>query len=203
MTFIVTGKFDREEIIASVEAVCGDWKSGESGRNQTNPTFVGKTHVVERGNVTREHVTLAFPAPSGADTDAMTAEMLATYLGASTNSRLYWAVVQNGFADEATSDYIGLSDTGLLYIYLYVDPARTEESLDVVRNGPFDLQGPQQRLHRAMGRGLGFVQHVGNLAGTRSPSVTQNPKDSCLNSSQLNWRHGNSFRINSNDHLMY
>ncbi len=133
MTFIVTGKFDQDEIVATVESLCGDWTPGESGREQPDPTFTGQTHVVERDNVTREHVTMAFPAPFGASPDATTAEMLSSYLGASTNSRLYWAVVQNGLADEATADYIGLSDTGLFYIYLSVDPSRTEEALDVVR----------------------------------------------------------------------
>ena len=134
MTFIVTGKFDKNEIIASVESLCGDWETGESGRDQPDPAFTGQTRVVERENVTREHITLAFPAPSGANPDATTGEMLSTYLGASTNSRLYWSVVQNGLADEASADYVGLSDTGLIYIYLSVDPARAEEALEVVRN---------------------------------------------------------------------
>ena len=38
----------------------------------------------------------------------------------------------NGLADEATANYVGLSDTGLFYIYLSVDPTRTKEAIDVV-----------------------------------------------------------------------
>lgn len=132
MTFIVTGRFNRDEIIAAVEDSCGDWTSGESGRDQPNPVFSRQTRVFPRDNVTREHVTLAFPAPSAASTEAITAEMLSAYLGASTNSRLYWAVVQNGLADEATADFAGFSDAGLIYIYLSVDPARTDEAIEVV-----------------------------------------------------------------------
>jgi len=140
LSFVITGDFDRDEIIKTVETHCGDWQLSDNGRDQSTPAFRPSTHTVQRDSVSREHIALALPAPASADDHAATADLLSYYLGASTNSRLYWSIIQQGLADEASAEYINFSDTGLFYVYISVDPHNAEQVLDIVRSEMADLK---------------------------------------------------------------
>lgn len=185
LTFVITGAFDREEIIRAVEAQCGNRHTSDAAREQTAPIFHPSKRVVQRENVAREHIALGFPAPPSADEHAPTADLLSTYLGASTNSRLYWSVIQQGLADEASAEYINFSDAGLFYVYLSVDPQNASRVLDIVRREMTDLKNgvDNDALLRAKAKkvtglicngenGLSrFSQIVGNLS-TGTPLKT-------------------------------
>lgn len=139
LTFIVTGRFDRDDVIRTVEATCGAWTSHPTERDQDPPAFTPGSRVVQKEGVAREHIAFAVPAPRENDSDAVTADMLAAYLGASTNSRLFWSVIQKGLADEASAEYIGFSDAGLFYVYLSVDPDNAAEVVEIVNRELADL----------------------------------------------------------------
>ena len=76
---------------------------------------------------------MAYPAPCDSNEWATTADLLARYLGAASNSRLFWSVIQMGLADEASADFCGFSDTGLFYVYVSVDPENVSRVLEIVR----------------------------------------------------------------------
>lgn len=185
LTFVITGAFDREEIIRAVETHCGNWHPSAAARKQPTPIFQPATRIVQRENAAREHIALAFPAPPSADAHAPTADLLAVYLGAASNSRLYWSIIQQGLADEASADYIDFSDAGLFYIYLSVDPQNASRVLDIARREMADLKNgidkdalQRAKTKRATGmicsgeNGLSrFSQIVGNLS-TGTPLKT-------------------------------
>lgn len=133
MTLVITGRFDRDAMIRAAETHCGSWAPRKAIREQAPPAFHPSTRVLERPNVIREHIAMAFPAPRDSDDWAATADLLAHYLGAATNSRLFWSVVQKGLADEASADFYGFSDTGLFYVYVSVDPENVSKALEIVR----------------------------------------------------------------------
>lgn len=133
LTFVITGQFDRDQIIQAVEENCGDWAPVPDGRDQGAPAFHGSRRTVRREQVVREHIAIAYPAPPDADTWSAAADLTAAYLGASSNSRLFWTVVQKGLADEASADYFGFSDAGLFYLYVSVDPENVSQVLETVR----------------------------------------------------------------------
>ena len=185
LTFIITGSFDRNEIIHAVETHCGSWLSGDQGREQPTPTFQASSRVVKREGVAREHIALALPAPPAPDDQAVTADLLSAYLGASTNSKLYWSVIQEGLADEASAEYIGFSDAGLFHVYASVDPQNAARVLDIIRHEMADLKNgidadALERAKTKLATGLicsgenglsRFSQIVGNL-GTTTPLKT-------------------------------
>lgn len=133
LTFIITGRFDRDEIIRTVTDCCGDWEAHPTDRKQPAPKFTPRSQVQHREGVAREHIAFAVPAPPAHDAESVTADLLAAYLGASTNSRLFWSVIQKGLADEASADYYGFSDAGLFYVYLSVDPKNAAEVMEIVQ----------------------------------------------------------------------
>jgi len=139
LTFIITGRFDRDEIIETVSNCCGDWASHPADRDQDTPRFSSGSRVEQREGVAREHIAFAVPAPPAHSQDSVTADLLAAYLGASTNSRLFWSVIQKGLADEASADYYGFSDSGLFYVYTSVDPANAEHVMGIIRDELDDL----------------------------------------------------------------
>ena len=49
LTFVITGAFDRDEIIRAVDAQCGGWQVSDHGREQSIPTF----HASNRRCATR------------------------------------------------------------------------------------------------------------------------------------------------------
>ncbi len=140
MTFVITGRFDRDEMIRATETHCGGWQSHEAVREQMEPGFRPAKRVLERPNVIREHIALAYPAPPDSDEWATTSDLLAHYLGAASNSRLFWSVIQKGLADEASADFCGFSDTGLFYIYVSVDPKNVSRVLEIVRHEVDELK---------------------------------------------------------------
>lgn len=133
LTFVITGQFDRDQIIQAVSRNCGGWAPATGDREQSAPVFHTARRSVKRDQVVREHIALAYNAPPDSDEWAATADLLAAYLGASTNSRLFWSVVQKGLADEASADYFGFSDAGLFYLYVSVDPRNASRVLETVR----------------------------------------------------------------------
>jgi predicted Zn-dependent peptidase len=139
LTFIITGQFDRDQIIETVTNCCGDWTSHPADREQAVPTFSPSAQVQTREGVAREHIAFAVPAPAARHDESVTADLLAAYLGASTNSRLFWSVIQKGLADEASADYYGFSDSGLFYVYISVDPANAAEVMEIIRGELKDL----------------------------------------------------------------
>ncbi|MDE2888349.1 MAG: pitrilysin family protein [Gemmatimonadota bacterium] len=141
MTLVITGRFDRDAMIRTAETHCGGWEPGKAIREQVAPSFHPTTRVLARPNVIREHIAMAFPAPCDSDDWATTADLVAHYLGAASNSRLYWSVVQKGLADEASADFYGFSDTGLFYVYVSVDPENVPRVLDIVRKEIDGLKG--------------------------------------------------------------
>ena len=140
LSFVITGRFDRDEVIRAVETHCAAWQPHGADRTQPAPRFHGATRVVQREGVAREHIALALPAPSDADDWAATANVLAAYLGAASNSRLFWSVIQKGLADEASADYFGFSDTGLFYLYASVDPKNAAQVLNIIRRELAELK---------------------------------------------------------------
>ncbi|MCE2441056.1 MAG: insulinase family protein [Candidatus Latescibacteria bacterium] len=141
MTLVITGRFDRDSMIRAAETHCGGWEPRKAIRQQVKPAFHPATRVLERPNVVREHIAMAFPAPCDSDDWATTADLLAHYLGAASNSRLFWSVVQTGLADEASADFYGFSDTGLFYVYVSVDPQNVPQVLEIVRREIDGLKG--------------------------------------------------------------
>lgn len=133
LTFIITGSFNKDEVIRAIEQNCGKWESLGATREQPKPGFKRGTRCIRRDEVAREHIALAFPSPSANDDWATTADLLASYLGAASNSQLYWSIVEKGLADEASADYFGFSDAGLLYVYISVDPTKAGHVLEIIR----------------------------------------------------------------------
>src|SRR6185503_11454432 len=67
------------------------------------------------------------------DPDRYAAAMLAQVLGDSDGSRLYWALVETGLAEEAGAQYDGRDGTGELLVTAVCDPKDAEKVESICR----------------------------------------------------------------------
>lgn len=116
------GNLDFDRFVEHVDSVCGGWKPGPVGRS--HPPF--RTHeervLVPMKQANRAYIAWLCPAPAVQDPRRYAAAMLAQVLGDSDGSRLYWALVEPGIAEEAQAQYDGHDGLGEYVTYVACSP---------------------------------------------------------------------------------
>ncbi|MFK7959281.1 MAG: M16 family metallopeptidase, partial [Phycisphaerales bacterium] len=97
----MAGKLDFDAMVARVQQHCGHWE--RTGAVRSHPAFTPGADRFEMTSATinRQYILMACPAPPMGDDRRYAAAMLAQILGDTEGSRLYWALVEPGVADEA------------------------------------------------------------------------------------------------------
>jgi predicted Zn-dependent peptidase len=126
----VAGNFDWPAFVGLVEKHCGVWSKGDAPRTnvfacQSNP----RIQTLKKETVTQEHVLLISPAPGGDDPLRHASDVLAMILGDSTNSRLYWDLVDPGLAESADVSFHDYQGAGGFFTSYSCDPEDAEEIL--------------------------------------------------------------------------
>ncbi|HEV3115837.1 MAG TPA: pitrilysin family protein [Gemmataceae bacterium] len=141
ITAVIAGNFDWDHVVAVIDERCGLWYSGPVGRQGVRPACgTGRFEVVTKAKVVQEHVFLLSPGPSVESPLRYAADTLALAVGDDSGSRLYWALVDPGFADSADCSFHDYQGTGSFYTSFSCEPERTQENLDIVRKVLADVQ---------------------------------------------------------------
>src|SRR5207253_5171840 len=90
--------------------------------------------LMTKAKVMQEHVFLISPGPPVESPLRYAADTLALAVGDDSGSRLYWALVEPGFADSADCSFHDYEGAGSFYTSFSCEPERTQENLDVARN---------------------------------------------------------------------
>lgn len=122
------GRVDFDAACAQVGRLCGSWRPTRVGRDASRPRVGGAEPIELRdGKVTRAYLLGLSPAPAIDDDRRYAATLLGQVLGAADNSRLHWALVETGLAEEAHAGYDPHDGCGDFYVYLVCDPDRAED----------------------------------------------------------------------------
>ena len=157
---------------AQVEALCGDWCTGETDRTpiEVQPAS-NHLHVYQRPDLQQQLVDIGFPGVSYTDPDRYAAEMLGMILGDSTGSRLYWQVQETGLAEGVGGDYMAMDGTGMLYVAASLQPAKTKRALDAIATDGAGtataVQFPRDELRRAKTKLLSRLVMSGESTNSR------------------------------------
>jgi predicted Zn-dependent peptidase len=129
----LAGRIHFEEIVARIAEHCGTWKATKPAErlNSVHRRTAQFTH--SSANVHRHYLLMASPAPAMNDDRRYAAAILSQILGDSEGSRLYWALVDTGLADEAQSQYDGRDGLGEHLVYCSCDDERAEQVEQVAR----------------------------------------------------------------------
>ncbi|TVQ55809.1 MAG: insulinase family protein [Phycisphaerales bacterium] len=132
-TVALAGKVDFDRMVELVERHCGEWQRTDTKREQPKFTPLPNEFTLEHEAVNRAYLLMVSPAPSLDEEERYAMSMLGQILGDSDGSRLYWALIETGLAEEAQAQYDGRDGLGDLLAFACCDPADLEEVQATIR----------------------------------------------------------------------
>jgi predicted Zn-dependent peptidase len=134
ITIVGCGKVDFDALVKQAEKLCGAWPAVQTDRVTPRHRATGGFASLHKDSATQEYVLMLSDGPSSTDEDRFAAKLLATILGDDSGSRMYWSLVDPGYAESASLSHYGYQGTGLFMTYFSCDPERTEENLAIVKD---------------------------------------------------------------------
>jgi predicted Zn-dependent peptidase len=131
LVFAIAGNFDWQPTLDLVRKACGDWTSGEEGRQAEPFTPQAGREVITKDKLKQQIMLLAWPTVSVEDDDIYPMELAAMALGDGSGSRLFWNIFQKGLAETAVASLSPLDRTGLMLAYLSTTPEQAPAVLDL------------------------------------------------------------------------
>lgn len=128
----LSGRMDFDRVVRQIESLCGHWERTNTKRVLGTVVPASKSFEQRDAKVNRGYVIAIAPAPSSADPRRYAASLVSEVLGGSDNSRLHWALIETGLAEEAQSAYDPRDATGDFLAFASGDPERIDEIQSVL-----------------------------------------------------------------------
>lgn len=122
----LSGQVDFEAACDLANALCGDWKPTGAERTPREMTHSEQGFAVQNDRVSAAYVLGIAPAPAYQDERRYAAGVLSWILGRGDGSRLHWALVDPGHAEEAYAEYEGNDRCGRYVTWAICPPDRIE-----------------------------------------------------------------------------
>lgn len=130
IALVGSGQIDFDALVATATKICGRWQPVESGRQAPPAPRVKNFQCLYKETATLEYVLQLTNGPSATDEDRYAAKILATIIGDDSGSRLYWALVDTGFAEQASLGHHDYQGTGLFMTYMSCDPEQAQANIE-------------------------------------------------------------------------
>ena len=127
MVLAAAGALDFDEFVKLAEKYCGHWPRVNVQRAYPNPILKPKRHHISDPKLKRHYIAGLCPGPSAQDESRYPAMVLSDVLGDHEGSRLFWALVEPGLADEADFSFYPHDHTGSFLVYASCDPERATQ----------------------------------------------------------------------------
>ena len=124
MVLSLAGNIDFDHACDIAQCVCGDWPATGVSRNTETPATNAESFEIRDETVHRGYLIGLAPAPAGEDERRYAAMVLAQLLGGDGNSRLHWALIEKGIAEEAQAGYDPHEGCGVFMVYAGGEPER-------------------------------------------------------------------------------
>ncbi len=127
----LAGRLDFDVCVKQIDRLCGWWERTAPGRDSKEPRTHKANLALKDAKVTRGYALMVAPGPSFGDDRRYAASLLAQVLGGADNSRLHWALVETGIADQAEAGYDPRDGTGDFMLFVSCDPERMDEAWSI------------------------------------------------------------------------
>lgn len=153
LVLAVAGHGDWDELLKLAEQHCGAWPSGEVHRPTDEAQPAGGEKIITKESALQQHVMQMAPAPPANNRLRYAAELLSVIIGDDSGSRMFWDIVDPGYAEAAEVGYNEYDGSGTYLTYLSCDPESAAENLtriaaiydEVNKNGVTDAEIEQAR----------------------------------------------------------
>lgn len=129
----LAGRLDFDRVVDQAQALCGSWRPSGVDRGRPNPGNAGGKLDLQDEKVNRAYMLALCRGPAIDDDRKYAASLLAQVLGASDNSRLHWALIETGIAEEAQAAYDPHDGVGDYYVFAAGDPERADQIWSAVQ----------------------------------------------------------------------
>ena len=125
-TVALAGRVDFDSMGDLLSRRCGTWQTARPQRRYPPIDLVTDAFDMTSAKVNRHYPIMAAPGPPLQDERRYAAAVLAQILGGAEGSRLHWALVETGLAEEARAEYDGHDGVGEFVIYYTCSPQDAE-----------------------------------------------------------------------------
>jgi predicted Zn-dependent peptidase len=137
----LAGRLDFEQEVDRIARVCGGWAVTRAGRDTLRPPTHGGAFELRDEKVNRAYLIGLADGPELQDDRRYAAVLLSQVLGAPDNSRLHWALIETGIAEDAQAGYEAGDGTGLSYVFATCDPEKAGEVWETIEKETENLLG--------------------------------------------------------------
>jgi len=121
------GNLDFAAFTEMVRQAAGGWSPVDVRRDLDEPSTAAGEHTAKDERVHRHYVASLSPAPSAQGPKRYTAKVLTDLVGDDDGSRLYWALIDPGLADEADFSFQPMDHCGAFMAYASCEPGKAEQ----------------------------------------------------------------------------
>ncbi len=132
IALVASGRIDFDLLVKAAERFCGDWAPFEVQRQTAAAARYPGFTVIEKPTSTQQYAVQLTAAPGAFEDLRYAADVLATVVGDSSGSRLYWSLVDPGLAEHAGLYYMDYLDAGIFWVAMSCIPDRAEENLQIM-----------------------------------------------------------------------
>jgi predicted Zn-dependent peptidase len=118
-----------DQVVALAQKSCGHWQGGEATRQAVPPKGLGSFQTILRAEDQQQTIIGVADAPPLESADRYATQLLATVLGDHTGSRLYWTLIDPGYADGVEVSYQDYNQAGASYTFLSCEPDEAQANL--------------------------------------------------------------------------
>ena len=128
----LAGAVDFEKSVEELESLCGGWATTKPQRDHGEVASTGGEVTLTDERINRAYMIALSPAPGIQDERRYAARMLSSVLGAPANSRLHWALIETGIAEEAEAAYDAHDHAGDMFVYASCAPDRLAQVREIM-----------------------------------------------------------------------
>ena len=129
ITLAITGNCRFEEAVALAEKYCSRIPEGKASRILPPVQSRKSTRLIIRESSVQEHIMQMGAGPGCNDDLRFAAELLSVVVGDDSGSRLFWELVDPGYAESADLSYSEYDGAGAWMSYLGCSPELVEENI--------------------------------------------------------------------------
>lgn len=133
LVLAVAGKFDWPDLLARVQQSCAAWPAGMPRRTKPEAHPKGGLKLVTKPNSLQQHVMQMSPAPAAESIMRFAADILAVIAGDDSGSRMFWEMVDPGYAEAAELSYNEFDGSGAYMCFFSCPPEETAANVERVR----------------------------------------------------------------------
>lgn len=149
----VAGNFDWREFETMTHKLCDAWPAGSPPRPVPEARPTGGMCLTRKQGSLQQHVMQMAPAPPSSSPWRYAADLLTVVVGDDTGSRMFWELVDPGFAETAEVGYNEFDGSGAYMGYFSCEPDEALRNIervqaiydDVNKNGVTEVELAQAR----------------------------------------------------------